>query len=247
MVAGAVYKSHLLPIAVGIVVTILHYVFQRSSGSHFNPAISWAMWIADPQQLSSVASTVYVTVQYLAGALASHVCFGMAGRSFYYAPTAPYTVGQALAVEVACTSLACGTMLYVATIASKDWRGSSSGKQDAFTRAKKRFASSCLVGAAAALSVLMSINISGACLNPAAYWGAVSAHIWREGPHSVDWSLCIPYYLGPYTGATLIGLIVRCGFRKNENRLESKWSDLENFEDSGDKIEATPLLEPVFK
>jgi len=76
-----------------------------------------------------------------------------------------------------------------------------------------------IVGVVTCILILWCRGISGGSLNPAVCWGASASHLIKNGPGSVDFSLFVPYSLGPYIAATIAGMLYRTlkrRFRQSE-------------------------------
>eukprot|EP00923_Selenidium_pygospionis_P038087 GHVN01066577.1.p1 GENE.GHVN01066577.1~~GHVN01066577.1.p1 ORF type:complete len:291 (+),score=20.05 GHVN01066577.1:40-912(+) len=243
MIYGSLVHSTMLPVLVGGMMSVLSYVVHKHSGAHLNPAVSSAIWLANPSELSTVASTVYISAQYAGGMAAGLVCLMFLNDSFYFQPLNGFSVSHAVAMETLCSTIVCAAGL-VSTKRDFGHLNSKSPTHKVKKVDSRRGVRSALLGLATTVAMALSLPVSGACLNPAAYFGAVSAHMVLRGHGSVDWLRCAPYYIGPYAAAMIVGLLNRTIKVDSEKELVYA-GDLIPIQE--DPKEHAPLIAPIFK
>jgi len=170
----------LAPLAIGAALMGMVYMGGHISGAHYNPAVSFAMFLS--RQLSAADLAAYWAAQ-LAGATLAFA-FGklVSGHTPGIHPGAQATVLQALSVEVAFTAALVLVILNVAV--SKATAGNQYyGLAIGFTIAALIFAGG---------------PISGGAFNPAVGVGATLASALFGGG---GWSDLWIYLVGPITGA----------------------------------------------
>lgn len=142
-----------------------------TSGGHFNPAVTFGIWLTARDLLSLRTVSLYATAQLLGAALASLLSYGLLGASATFAlqPGVGHSWVEAALAEVIYSGALVFVVLSCATLA-QDTRSSF---QDDFAGLAIGLV---LVGAAFA-----SGAISGCCLNPALAIGALGTHSLRVG------------------------------------------------------------------
>ena len=189
LVTGATRSPDLVAVALahGIVLAVLVSSFGAISGGHFNPAVTFGVWLVG--RIPTVRALWYVWAQ-LVGALGAGVAlflvFGDAGRAVglgvpVLAPGLAQPVG--IAVEAILTMV----LLFAVFGTAIDPRGPKIGG----------FAIGLAVGA----DILVGGPLTGAAVNPARWFGpAVVAGAYA------DWYV---WWIGPLLGAAIAGLIYR--------------------------------------
>jgi len=99
-------------ISIACVLTVMIYALGKSSGANFNPAVSFALGLANKLEWKEVA--IYAVVQIVAGICAGLCYTGMFGESFNLAPTKGHSWWQAGLAEMFYTFMLCFVVLNVA-------------------------------------------------------------------------------------------------------------------------------------
>lgn len=133
----------------GLVIMVMIYAVGDVSGAHFNPAVTFAFWVA--RRFPGADVLPYVGAQ-LAGALvASGLVLTLLGSAGALGATLPAgSAAQSFGLEVVLTTLLMFTILSVATGAKE--KGITAG---------------LAIGAVVGLAALFGGPISGASMNPA--------------------------------------------------------------------------------
>jgi glycerol uptake facilitator-like aquaporin len=101
------------PVAIGLTLALMVYTFASTSGSNFNPAVSFGLWIN--QKLSNYDFPRYVLSQLLGGALAVLVFRFVMKKSMEVLLPADTTVLMGIALEALFTFLFV-TVIYNVTV-----------------------------------------------------------------------------------------------------------------------------------
>lgn len=180
-------------LAHGLALAVLVSALGPISGGHFNPAVTFAVWITG--RIESVRAALYVVAQ-LAGALAA----GLALRAvFTEASWGPVALGTpavdpaigttgAIVVEAILTVL----LLFAVFGTAIDPRAPKIG--------------GLAIGLAVAADILMGGPLTGAAMNPARWFGPAVA----SGTYA-DWYV---WWIGPLVGAAVAALIYRYAFEE---------------------------------
>jgi len=184
-------------LAHGLALAVLVSAFGAISGAHFNPAVTFGVWVAG--RIEPARAGLYVAAQ-LAGALGA----GLALRAIFpeasWQPVALGTpavdsgigVGGAIVVEAILTVL-----LVVAVFGTAiDRRAPKLGGM--------------AIGLAVAADILMGGPLTGAAMNPARWFGPAVA----SGTFA-DWYV---WWIGPLVGAAVAALVYRFAL---EDRAEA--------------------------
>lgn len=180
-------------LAHGLALAVLVSALGAISGAHFNPAVTFAVWISG--RIEPTVAALYVAAQ-LVGAVAA----GLALRAVFpvssWEPVALGTpavdptigVGAAIGIEAVLTVL-----LVLAVFGTAiDRRAPKLG--------------GLAIGLAVAADVLMGGPLTGAAMNPARWLGpAVAAGAYAE------WYV---WWIGPLLGAAVAALLYRFGFEE---------------------------------
>jgi aquaporin Z len=172
--------------AIAASLMVMVYALGTVSGAHFNPAVTFAIWLSGRNQITGEDAFKYVFTQLLAGSLAGISYSTLLDRAFPLAPAGSYTLAQAFVAEWIFTALLCFVVLAVATtkVSSKDMFG---------------FA----IGSVITVGGVAIGGISGGALNPAVAFGIESATAMKGGSL---WS-----NFATYTGAELFGALTAAG------------------------------------
>ncbi|HET9780886.1 MAG TPA: aquaporin [Candidatus Dormibacteraeota bacterium] len=178
--------GQLAPVAVGIVLTAMVYMGGHVSGAHYNPAVSFGLFLRRVVPLSTML--LYWVTQLIAGSLAFVFAFLLGAHVTGIHPGAGVYWYSALAAEVAFTTALVLVVLNVA--ATKETAGNSYyGLAIGFTVGAGAFA----VG-----------PISGAAFNPAVGFSAtLGGALFGHG----GWSDLWIYVVGPLAGAAIAVVI----------------------------------------
>lgn len=169
--------SVLTPIAIGLALAAAVYANGHRSGAHYNPAISWALFLQ--KKITATELGAYVIAQLLGGILAFTVGTGIVGKPVRIAPGEGIADLSAFLVEAIFTFFL--TLVVMNVAATKKTEGNSFyGLAIGFT----------IVGAAIAGG-----PISGGAFNPAVGLSAAIA----KGNLPQVWI----YIAGPLLGSTL--------------------------------------------
>lgn len=165
------------------------YSLGNVSGAHFNPAVTWAVYLSGRGAMAGGAKMagIYTVVQILAGVAGGLVYSGITGSAFPLQPNEPggFNWGHALIAEVAYTCCLVFVVLSVGTTAqpSKDMFGLAIG--------------SCVTVGGYAIG-----GISGGSLNPAVSWGIDVANA-VKADNDIAFGNCLFYTLFEMSGTIL--------------------------------------------
>ncbi len=166
-------------IVFGFAIGLMVYAIRQVSGSHFNPAISFALAAYGRFRYRDVPA--YIASQIGGATAASLLLLVLAGNKSQLGATAPtVTLGEALTIEIAITAL---LAVVVALVVSKQNLSSVTAALG--------------VGEAVSVGAIVAGPLTGGSMNPARSFGPALATFTFED-HWVFW-------LGPPLGA-LIGI-----------------------------------------
>ena len=176
------------PFAIGFVLMAMVYVGFNISGSHYNPAVTLAVWIRGKLKTNKILG--YMSSQVLGAFTAAFIAYALVGKTFAPSPGIGVALWQSVLVEVLFTFTLCSVILAVAT--SKKLEGNHIyGLAIGFTLAVGAFAGG---------------NISGGAYNPAVALGPM---ILKSFFGVQNWNNLIIYLTGPFVGAILAALAFR--------------------------------------
>jgi aquaporin Z len=178
----------LAPLAIGLTLTAMVYMGGHVSGAHYNPAVSFGLFLRRVIPASTMA--IYWLVQVAAGVLAFAFAFALTGHSGGIHPGAGVNTFTALAAEVV---FAAALVLVILNVAATEETAGNSyyGIAIGFTVAGGAF----VVG-----------PISGAAFNPAVGISAtVAATVFAHD----SWADLPIYIIGPFAGAVVGALVHR--------------------------------------
>jgi MIP family channel proteins len=175
-------------LAHGLALAVLVSAFGAVSGAHFNPAVTFAVWIAG--RIDAVRAAMYVGTQ-LVAAVAAGLALRMIFNEASWQPVALGTpvVDPAIGVGPAIVIEAILTVLLVLTVfgTAIDPRGPKIG--------------GLAIGLAVAADILMGGPLTGAAMNPARWFGpAVASGTFADG---------YVWWIGPLLGAAIAALLYR--------------------------------------
>lgn len=178
-------------LAHGLVLFAFAAAYGHISGTHINPAVTVALWVA--KQIDATKAVAYVAVQLLGGiggGLALLFVLGGSGSGLGATQLATgVTALQGLVLEAILTFFLVNTVLNTAV----------SGKAGNVAP--------LAIGMTLALSILMGGPLTGASLNPARTLGPAVA----SGNYSDIWL----YFVGPIVGGALAALLYTGLLRKD--------------------------------
>ena len=175
-------------LAHGLALAVLVSSLGAISGAHFNPAVTFAVWISG--RIEVARAGLYVVAQLVGAVLA-----GLALRAVFneasWGPVALGTpaVDPAIGVSAAIVIEAILTMLLIVAVfgTAIDPRGPKIG--------------GLAIGLAVAADILMGGPLTGAAMNPARWFGPAVV----SGTFA-DWYV---WWIGPLLGAAVVALVYR--------------------------------------
>jgi aquaporin Z len=101
------------PLAIGAMFTVLIYLGMNISGSHYNPAISIAMWMRGKIKLNEL--WFYILFQTIGGFIAAALYWVIASKRYYPAPAEWVSYWKVFLIEFIFTFFVCFVFLFVMT------------------------------------------------------------------------------------------------------------------------------------
>jgi aquaporin Z len=141
------------------------YSLGGVSGAHFNPAVTFSIWLSGRNQISVMDALYYVLTQLVAGACAGLTYVSVMQRSFPLAPGAGYNWFGVFIAETIFTAVLCFVVLSVATTQEK--------KAPEFV--------GLAIGSCVTVGGFAIGGISGGSLNPAVSFGVDAANLVKGG------------------------------------------------------------------
>jgi aquaporin Z len=176
----------LAPLAIGMTLVAMVYMGGHVSGAHYNPAVSFGLFLRQVIPLSTMA--LYWVVQVVAGLLAFSFAFLISGHHAAIHPGTGVSAFAALGAEVVFTTALVLVVLNVA--ATAETAGNSYyGIAIGFTVAAGAFVTGPISGAAFNPAVGIAATFSGAVFG------------------SDSWSDVSIYIAGPLAGAAIGALV----------------------------------------
>ncbi len=186
-----------IALAHGLTILAMVYVFGRISGAHFNPAVTFAMWVT--KRLDSKWSALYVLAQ-LVGATAA----GLVLRALMPAQAAllhngatvlasRVTLGQGILAEALITFILVAVIFGVAVDPKNESHHTG-----------------LVIGLTITLLILLAGPLTGAAINPARAFGPALS----SGFFTNNWV----YWVGPLLGGGLAGLLYQVIFLKDNSK-----------------------------
>jgi len=90
------------PLAIGVMLAVLVYIGSHVSGSHYNPAVSLAMWLRGKLKIGEML--LYMLFQILGGFLAGVMYYMLSGKSYYPVPAPGINDWKIFSVELLFTA-----------------------------------------------------------------------------------------------------------------------------------------------
>jgi aquaporin Z len=191
-------------VAVGSVLGILSYALSGISSAHFNPAVSWSLFISRCMGGPGPAGStwVYMLVQFIAGIWAGLCCVTLVWNSVGLVPdVAGIEWYEAGIVEMLYTCMLC--FVYLNVIAAR---------KDMDVQDDKAFSTNNYYGLALGGVIVAGAygggSISGGLFNPAITLGIAASDVFFQGllgPALVNWTLT--FIVFEFLGATLAALL----------------------------------------
>lgn len=148
--------QYFVSLAAGLAVAVLTFVFARSSGANFNPAITLGLWTA--RRLSTVTAFLYIVFQFL-GAFGAYHLFLYFANTSKITPIGGHYTGRILITEAIASGFF--AFCYVAVLAKR------------YTQATR----AAFTGVAYSTGVYIASAAALGLLNPAVALGA-RAWVW---------------------------------------------------------------------
>lgn len=174
------------PIAIGSILMVMVYMGGHVSGAHYNPAVTFAVWIR--KKIETKDAVMYILFQVVGALLAANVFYVIHGYTFAPSPQEGFHYQlKPLLIEMIFTFALASVVLNVAT--NKKTEGNSFyGLAIGFTVLAAAFAGG---------------PISGGAFNPAVAIGPIIVDT-AVGGHSLS-HLWI-YLIGPFVGGGFAGI-----------------------------------------
>jgi aquaporin Z len=176
------------PIAIGFVLVALVYMGGYISGAHYNPAVTFGLWIL--KKIDTETARRYVAVQMLGGFAAAAVYYFVKQDVFSPGIGVGVNMPMAFLVEVLFTFLLVSVVCHVA----------------ATEKTKGNQYYGLAIGMALLAGAFAGGNISGGVYNPAV---GVSPLIFDVTHSQAHFGLILLYMVGPLAGGGLAGLAYR--------------------------------------
>jgi len=200
-----VEKTHAGPfaaIAIGSVLMACVFMGGHISGAHYNPAVTFGVWMSGRGKISGVQSIGYVIAQLTGSLIAGIAYWTITDETFQIQPGPGTTKGHALSGEVLFTFLLVSVVLNTATTKSNS-DNSFYGLAIGFT----------------VLSGAIAVGpLSGGAFNPAVGFGTTAVEALNNGAGKFHY-LWI-YILGPCIGSVLASLAFRITTHHSEYRAD---------------------------
>lgn len=180
-------------LAHGLALAVLVSALGPISGGHFNPAVTFAVWVTG--RIDPVRAVLYVAAQ-LIGGLAAGLALRWVFPVASWEPVALGTpaIGVEIGVAAGIVVEAVLTMVLIVAVfgTAIDPRAPKIG--------------GLAIGLAVAADILMGGPLTGAAMNPARWFGPAVA----VGAYA-DWYV---WWIGPLVGAAIAALVYRFGFEE---------------------------------
>jgi len=200
----SINTTRIAPLAIGSVLMACVFAGGHISGAHYNPAITFGIWLTGRGKITTRQSMGYVVVQLFGGFCAGLAHWEIAQETTHLAPGNSVSDGHAVSAEILYTYLLVSVVLNVATT-RKNSDNSFYGLAIGFT----------VLGGAVGVG-----SISGGAFNPAVGTGLVLADALNNGSDRLR-PLWI-YWVGPLLG----GLCAAIAFRITTHHSEYQTADV---------------------
>jgi aquaporin Z len=178
----------LAPMMIGAALMVLVYMGGHVSGGHYNPAVSFAIFLRG--KLSGAEALRYVVAQILGGTLGAYLSYVVLEQTFGPAPADTAATVTVLLVEGIFTFMLALVVLNVAV--AKETQGNSFY--------------GLAIGFTIAVAVFAGGPISGGVYNPAVGTGASLIHAFIGGG---DLTKLWLYLVGPLAGGALAAFVFK--------------------------------------
>jgi len=177
----------LAPVSIGAMLMAMIFATGKVSGGHFNPAVTFGVFLRDKIDFPSAAA--YVVSQLAGGCLAGCIYMLVLGATFTLGPGVGYSLSSAMLAEMLFSTALVFVVLSVATTAQDD--------------------GNWYYGLAIGFSVMAAAfaigPISGCSLNPAVTFGVMFSHFVHTGEFLL--SRWLVYTVSPLVGALFAVLL----------------------------------------
>ena len=183
-------------LAHGIVLAVLVSSLGAVSGAHFNPAVTFGVWLAG--QIPGRRALAYIIAQLIGG-----ICAALAVRAIFPAATnlglPAVAAGIDPLVAVGVEAILTVVLLIAVFGTAIDPRGPKVG--------------GLAIGFAITADILMGGPITGAAMNPARWFGPAAVML--------DWTNSFVWVIGPVVGAAIAALAYRFVFLPEADLLRT--------------------------
>ena len=172
----------------GLALLVMVSAFGAISGGHFNPAVTFGLWLAG--KIDPIKSVVYVVAQVIGAVLAAAVAlYIFSDREGIEASMAVPALGDGIDVLRGIVVEAGITMVLVVAVfgTAVDGRAPKIGGIG--------------IGLALVAGILMAGTLTGGAANPARWFGPALV--------AMDWSNAIVWIIGPLLGAGIVAAVYR--------------------------------------
>ena len=183
---AAVSGSPLAPLAIGGALMCMVYMGGHISGAHYNPAVSFGIWLQKKMSTSDFFS--YILAQIIAGICAFGVGYFITGKTVAIVPGAGFDTVKALVVETIFTLALVLVVMNVAVSKKTEGKGFYG----------------LAIGFTIVIAAIAAGPISGGAFNPAVGIGATVVNAMKGGG---TWSYIWIPIVGPLLGGALGSLI----------------------------------------
>ncbi|XP_076444341.1 aquaporin-8-like [Babylonia areolata] len=200
-------SSMCVAVSQGLLITVLVTAFGDISGAHVNPAVTFGVLLADAV---SVGKTVLYVIAQLAGALLGATLSRVILPSHLYTAIGggAHTLGSGVepGEGVLCEVVLTAVLVLTVLVSAVD------------PRTKSPLAP-LAVGFAVIVNVLAGAQITGGSMNPARSFGPAVVISFETSGY---WNYHYVYWVGPFLGSLVAGVLYRLLFASGEKRLVFK-------------------------
>ncbi len=179
---AAVSGSVLAPLAIGLALTTMVYMGGHWSGAHYNPAVSFAVWLA--RRISFGEFLSYVAAQLVAGTCAFLLGWYLTNKTVAVVPGGGHPPMHALIVEIIFTLALVLVVLNVAVSKKTEGKGFYG----------------LAIGLVIVVGAISAGPISGGAFNPAVGLCSTIINVYKGGG---DWQFVWIPIVGPLVGAMI--------------------------------------------
>jgi len=179
------------PLAIGSSLMVAVFMGGHISGAHYNPSVTFGIWLSGRGKISTLQSIGYVLVQLVGSVIAGCVYWTITGLTFTLEPAVGFSSGHAFSSEALYTFLLVSVVLNVATTKSQ--------------------ADNSFYGLAIGFTVLcgaISVGpVSGGAFNPSIGFGPLVVDAINHGAYKLKYMWV--YWFGPLFGSVLAAVAFR--------------------------------------